>query len=368
LKLRILENINSLIESAAAWNELWQRSDTTSPSARAEQIAHWVETFSPEAAFRALAVEDAGKLVAAIPLVGRRVKKVLNVGALPLNEWTSGGDLLLDPTCDVASALDLIARAAVQSRWPLVWCDEVPREEARWQQFAAALSRAGWSVDLRDQGRVGQVVIGHDWAAYEATLNGDFRRTRRRYAKRLEDEAPTELAVIRPTSAAEVDALVRRVFEVEDRSWKGREGTSVLKNAGMLEFYQRQGRLLAEQGQLEIVLLQHSDDSIAAAYVWAAKGVRFLAKLGYDEEYRRFGPGQHLVLRYLQHLHEDADCRVLDFWGRLVPWNQDWSNRVYTTARLVAAPPRILSRGLFFAYSRLGRRRDAANVAADVSA
>jgi CelD/BcsL family acetyltransferase involved in cellulose biosynthesis len=287
---------------------------------------------------------------------------------LPLNEWTSGGDLLVDPQCDIASALDLLARAAVQSRWPLIWCDEIPREEPRWQRFAAALSRTGWSVDIRDQGRVGQVVIGHDWAKYEATLNGDFRRTRRRYAKRIEDEAPTELSIVRPASAAEVDDLVRRMFEVEDRSWKGREGTSVLKNPGMLEFYQRQGRLLADAGQLEIVLVRHGEATIAAAYIWASKGIRFLAKLGYDDEYRRFGPGQHMVLRYLQHLHTDAECRALDFWGRLVPWNADWSNRTYTTSRLVAAPPRLLSRGLMFAYSRLSKRPDAAHVAADVSA
>jgi CelD/BcsL family acetyltransferase involved in cellulose biosynthesis len=368
LKLHLLEHCDALRESAGAWNDLWRRSETASPSARAEQIALWIETFAPAAAFQAFAVEDAGKLVAAIPLVGRRVKRIVQVAALPVNEWTSGGDLLVDPDCDVASALDLIARAAVRSRWPLVWCDDVPREETRWPRFAEALSRAGWTVDVRDQGRVGQVAIGHDWAKYEASLAGDFRRTRRRYAKRIEDEAPTGLSVIRPTSAGEVDALVQSVFEVEDRCWKGREGTSVLKNAGMLEFYQRQGGLLADAGQLEIVLLSHGDATIAAAYVWVAKGMRFLAKLGYDEEYRRYGPGQHMMLRYLQHLHADADCRVLDFWGRLVPWNADWSNRTYTTARLVAAPPRLLSRGLMFAYSRLGRRSTAENVAADVSA
>jgi CelD/BcsL family acetyltransferase involved in cellulose biosynthesis len=165
------------------------------------------------------------------------------------------------------------------------------------------------------------------------------------------------MIVSRPTEPADVDKLVRTAFEVEDRSWKGAEGTSVLKNDGMLPFFQRQARLLAAQGQLEIVMLEHEGTPIASIYVWAAKGIRFTAKVGYDEAFRAFGPGQYLMMRYLERLHADPDCRVVDYWGPLMQWSLDWSTRVYTTARLVAAPPRLHSRGLLYAYSRLRRRR-----------
>jgi CelD/BcsL family acetyltransferase involved in cellulose biosynthesis len=294
-----------------------------------------------------------------VPLISRRVKKVVAVGAVPSCEWSAGGDLLLDPHCDAESALDLLARGAAQRRWPLLWCDDVPRDEPRWQQLAAAMSRAGWSVDFRDQSKTAQTVISHDWASYEAGLDGDFRRTRKRYARRLEERGKLELVARRPTVPAEVDDLMQIVFEVEDRSWKGPAGTSVLRNDGMFAFFQRQARLLAAQGQLEIVLLEHEGTPIASAYVWAAKGVRFTAKLGYDEAFRQFGPGQCLMLRYLERLHADPDCRVVDYWGPLMQWSRDWSTRVYTTARLVAAPPRLSSRGLFYAYSRVRRRRAA---------
>ena len=359
MELRIIDSLDDLASSAESWNDLWQRSDTASPSARADQLALWVETFAPTARFSALMVEDAGRLVAALPLIRRRVKKVVAVGALPSCEWTSGGDLLVDPHCDVKSALDVLARGAADSRWPLLWCDDVPRDEPRWQQLAAALSRAGWSVNFRDQFKTAQTVINHDWASYEAGLRGDFRRARKRYARRLEELGKTELIVKRPTQPAEVDELVRIAFEVEDRSWKGPAGTSVLKNDGMLAFFQRQARLLAAQGQLEIVFLEHQRTPIASIYVWASKGMRFTAKVGYDEAFRQFGPGQYLMMRYLERLHADPHCRIVDYWGPLMQWSLDWSTRVYITARLVAAPPRLHSRGLLFAYSRLKRRRAA---------
>jgi CelD/BcsL family acetyltransferase involved in cellulose biosynthesis len=352
--------LNELAELADSWNDLWQRSDTASPSARAEQLALWVEKFAPASRFSALVVEDAGRLVAALPLIRRRVKKALAVGALPLCEWTSGGDLLLDPQCDVPSALDRLARGAAQCRWPLLWCDDVPRDEPRWQQLADALSRAGWSVDFRDGGKTAQTVINHDWASYVASLRGDFRRTRNRCARRLEEHGPTELVVHRPTHPADVDNLIRVCFEVEDRSWKGTAGTSVLKNDGMLEFFQRQARLLAAGGFLEIVLLEHAGAPIASVYVWSAKGMRITAKLGYDESFRQFGPGQDMMMRYLKRLHADPDSHIVDFWGPLMQWSLDWSTRVYTTSRLVAAPPRLFSRGLFRAYSHVKRRRAAA--------
>jgi CelD/BcsL family acetyltransferase involved in cellulose biosynthesis len=367
LQLRIIDCLDDLAGLADDWNDLWQRSETASPSARAEQLALWFETFAPTARFSALMVEDAGRLVAALPLVSRRVKKVLAVGALPWCEWSSGGDLLVDPQCDVSSALDVLAQGVAAGRWPLLWCDHVPRDEPRWQQLAAALSRTGWSVNLRDRGQTGQTVISHDWTTYMSGLRGDFRRARNRCARRLEEHGKTELVVHRPTEPAEVDKLVRIAFEVEDRSWKGTAGTSVLRNDGMLAFYQRQARLLAAQGQLEIVLLEHEGTPIASAYVWVAKGVRFTAKLGYDEGFRTFGPGQLLMMRYLEHLHADSDSRIVDYWGTLMQWNTDWSTRVYSTARLVAAPPNLVSRGLFYAYLRLRRPRAAFRASKDHS-
>jgi CelD/BcsL family acetyltransferase involved in cellulose biosynthesis len=370
MQIRILESVEALAGVAGAWDDLWQRSEGASPSARADQVALFLAQFAPRSRFRAVIVEEAGRMLAAIPLFGRRVRRLVPVAALPGCEWSSGGDLLLDPACDRAAVLHRVAEGLERQPWPLLWCDEVPQDAPRWRQLGDALVRRGWHVDWRRQGSTGQVVVKGDWAAYEESLGGDFRRARKRYGRRLEQAASTTLHVQRPSDPYECDALVRRVFEVEDRSWKGAAGSSAMKTPGMLDFYQRQARLLAARGQLEIVLLQHGEATIAAAYIWAAKGVRFVAKLGYDEAYRQFGPGQHMIYRYLQRLHSDPDCRVLDFWGPLAPWTASWSNHVYDVGRLVAAPPRLASKGLYLAYTKLRRRRreSPAAAAAELSA
>ena len=352
-----LQSLADFRASATDWDDLWQCSDTTSPSARSDLVAQWVDHFAPNAQFRAITVRQDGQLVAGLPLVGQRVKRYLTVGALPQNEWTSGGDLLIDPESDVPLVLDHLVSELLRMPWPLAWLDGVAFEEPRWQAFQAALSRRGIATSLEPKDRVGQIEPAADWAQFESRLSGDFRRSRRRYAKRLFDAGPTELKVFRPESPDQLDALIHEGFAVEDRSWKGAAGTSVLKNERMLEFFQRQARLFAAGAHLELVFLVHQERPIAFAYVWRAKGVRFIAKLGYDEAFRQLGPGQSLIYLLMQRSFAESVCPLVDFWGSLRPWNADWSTRTYPVGRLVIAPPRLASRGLLFAYKRLRTHR-----------
>jgi CelD/BcsL family acetyltransferase involved in cellulose biosynthesis len=360
--------LSSLDEFRAAqsdWDDLWERSDTTSPSARSELVAQWVEHFASDAEFRAITVWHEGRLVAALPLVGQRFKRFLSIGALPQNEWTSGGDLLVDPRADIPRVLDQLAGELTKVSWPLAWLDNVPFEAPRWREFQAALARRSFATSLEPKDRVGQVEPAADWAAFEARLSGDFRRSRRRHAKRLCDAGPTELRIVTPQSLDEIDALVHDGFAVEDRSWKGAAGTSVLKNDGMLAFFQRQSRLLADKRQLELVFLVHDRQPIAFAYVWRAKGTRFVAKIGYDERFKSLGPGQTMIYLLMQRSYAESDCPLVDFWGSLQPWSAEWATRTYPIGRLVIAPPRLASRGLMFAYRRLRKRSpDPASTAA----
>lgn len=341
-----------LADQAELWNDLWQRSTLAAPSARAEQIANWIDTFAADETFYALTVHDGEKLVAALPLIGRRMKHLVRVGMLPHNEWTSGGELLVDPSTDVAAALDCLCEGIADIPWPLMWIDEVPLSAPNWIAFRAALERAKMSFETTYMASTAQVAIGNDWANYEATRDGNHRRSRRRYAKKLEQAGTVRFEVHVPKTPDETDRLCQVAFDIEHRSWKGAAGSSAIA-AGQYELYQRQARLFAASGHLEFAFLTLDEQPIAFAYCWRAKGTTFIANLGYDDSFRQFGPGQQLVMHLLERLHGDSDCHLLDFWGRLAPWNESWATQTYDVSRLVVAPPRIMSRGLLKAYASL---------------
>ncbi len=297
LKVRELHSPDELRAHAVEWDDLWSRSDVQAPMARAAFVAHWLESFAPDRQFRAVIVEQNGRFIAALPLVVQRVRRVLKVLTLPTNHWAANGELLLDPTVDQDLTLDTLAAALDERSRPPLWLDRVAYDEPHWLRFQAALRRAGRLVGRREAYRIAQLEIGDDFEKYESTLSGAHRRNCRSRAQGLERAGGATAVVYAGGEAAEIDALVRRGFEVENRSWKGAEGTSVLKSPGMLEFYQAEARLAAELGHLDLSFLEHQGRAVAFAYTFHAKGTYFEIKLGYDDEFKKSGPG-HLLLRH----------------------------------------------------------------------
>lgn len=352
LQIRKFSSTEELRAVAAAWDDLWFRSDVTNPRARASLVALWVEHFSPSEPLAALAVEQEGRLVAALPLVGsRRIRGLVKVGALPYNAWAGNGELLLDPTTDVDAVLDLLVSALNRLPWSFLWLDSVALERSHWQAFLAAMKRAGLSPEVRPDHDAALVEIGNDWQTYEATWSRKRRQNRHRQARQLEQAGKTELKIYSP-SPCQVDKLMHEGFEVEDRSWKGAEGTSVLKTPGMLDFYCREARLLAEWGQLELVFLEHQDKAIAFDYGLIAKGVHYTPKVGYDEAYDKFSPGQLMIMRLLQRWHDEPDSHCLDFLGQPDPWKLSWGTCTYPVGSIIAPTGRTLSKQMFQIYTK----------------
>jgi CelD/BcsL family acetyltransferase involved in cellulose biosynthesis len=350
--LRQLDCLDELLDRADAWDDLWQRSEVRSPSARAICIANWVRHFAPRAAFRVLAVEQDGRLVGSLPLVARRRKKLLRVGSLPVNDWGHCGDLLIDPNCDVDAVADQLVAGLGTLPWKLLWIGEAAYESPRWIALRQAAERADWSVAVKEVCRTPVVEIGDDWGAYDASRKGDQRRKRKRYTRMLQRAGGVQLRVERNLAPEMVEESLRQGFEVEDRSWKGAAGSSVLKTPGMFEFYREEAQQMARWGMLELAFLDHNGGPIAFDYGWRAKGTHFTPKIGYDDAYRKFGPGQQLMMHLIERLHGEEDCRRLDFWGPETAWHGHWKTTSYPVGRVALASPRGLSPLLLKTFER----------------
>lgn len=351
ISIRVIESVPALRQVADAWDDLWLRSDVTTPISQAELVALRAEHIGGAGSFRGLVAEQDGRFIAALPLVNRRLKGVLRVGSLPGDYWFSGGAFLFDPHADCASALDALMPAVNDLGWPLLWLTPVAYESAACRAIRSAAGRAGLSVSVREHFQIGEIEIGGDWEGYKARMKGDHRRKLNRYVRKLDEAGGAELTVHRDVSPEQAEELTRRAFEIEDRSWKGTEGTSVLRNPAAFGQYVREARALAARGQLEIAFLEQRGRPIAFIFGYSAKGVLYSTKLGYDEEFAKFGPGQQLMLRLLENFHADASRRRFDFAGPLVSFHQVWATGSYSVGPLVIGIPSLLGRSLFHAYT-----------------
>jgi CelD/BcsL family acetyltransferase involved in cellulose biosynthesis len=351
-----IESSAALRDRAAAWDDLWQRTGQVLPCGRAELIASWLDQLAPESKFTALAIEADGQLVAAIPLVQRRIAKLIPVVALPQNDWSWAGDLLLDPLADNSSALATLLAEIRRLGEPVLWFNAVPIQSLRWQAMLRTIADAGLHYVERPRFEIGTVEIEHqlvhDWSKYESAWSGNHRRHMRKALRRAEEDGGVELDVCRPSAPDEIEQLLREGFEVEHRSWKGQGGSSVLASPEKWGFFLREAQQLARHNHLMFVFLRHQGQAIAFEYGWWSQGIYYTPKVGYDSAYSQLSPGQ--LLRYLlfQRLFESNDCVAVDFLGPLADATAKWSTGTYPISKLVVETGNLRARVFLSLYHR----------------
>jgi CelD/BcsL family acetyltransferase involved in cellulose biosynthesis len=345
-----LTSIDELRLAASAWDELWWRSEVSLPTVRAELLAQWLEEFAPGREFHALAVEENGRWVAALPLISRRLAGILPVGSMPYNSWSSSGELLLDPAADTAAALDVIVAATGKLSWQLLWLDETIVHTSRWRTFIQACDRAFMATSTHDEYQVARIETSRDWDFFLKSLSRTHRQATNKAVRRLNDLGNVRFEMKSQLEPQDVKPWLEKVFDVEDRSWKGVLGSSVYRTPGMFEFLLRQAEQLARWGQLEIATLELERHVLAALYGYSAKGIYYAHKIGYDPKYAEYSPGQVLFWHVLKQLHADGKWQALDTLGPLSEAISRWRPATYTMSRVAVAPRRMVGRVAMHAY------------------
>ena len=198
--------------------------------------------------------------------------------------------------------------------------------------------------------QVARIEIGRDWDSFLKNLSRSHRQATSKAVRRLNDEGNVRFEMQSHLDPQDVRPWLEKVFEVEDRSWKGMQGSSVLHTPGMFEFFLAQAEQLAQWGQLEIATLELEGHPIATLYGFSAKGVYYAHKIGYDPQFAHFSPGQVMFWHILERLHADGQWQAIDCLGPLTEAISRWRPATYTIGRVVVAPRRLVGRAAMHAY------------------
>lgn len=351
---KMIAGEDQLLASAAAWNLLWQESDARQPTVRAEGILAWLKAFGEKRLLKAVCVVQGQTLVAALPLLEGVGRHRLKPARLPVNCWSNAADLLLAPDVDVPAVMRRLADGIAAARIKTLALDEIGLDRPAWRAFADEILRRGGTFYCRGRSPVGVVDILHDWDRYQQSWSGNHRSAVRRSYKKLCQAG--EVRTERFSSFDDpLEELLLTAFEIEDRSWKGKAGTSVLRSPGILDYMVDEAKQTARSGHLDLWLLYLDDQPVAFEYCHLAKGVCFSHKIGYDQAYARFGPGR--LLRYLQMetFHADRSCQQFDMLGNLCPAKAKWATSTYDVGNCLVAVDGAAAR---WAVSAYGRCRD----------
>jgi CelD/BcsL family acetyltransferase involved in cellulose biosynthesis len=156
-----------------------------------------------------------------------------------------------------------------------------------------------------------------------------FRSHLRRAKRQLEEQGTIAL---KHFNSADPEAL-KKFYTLEASGWKGAEGTAINCDPRTRKFYGAIAQAAARDGYLSLDFLELNGKPIAGHFGFNLRGRYFLAKAGYDEAFRRHGPGQLLVNEILNETPQRG-LREFDFVGPAT-WDESrWASARRTNYRV----------------------------------
>lgn len=342
LSLRVQRGGQELVEQIAPeWRRLCDESGDEEVFYRPEWAQAYLQAFEPRADVVMITAWAGERLRGILPLVRRRTF----VSGLPVSTLTIPANvhsLRASLTVCPGAEGDVVLQALWQStkdlpRWDVI--DVANVVEGNGLDRLVALAAAdGYRTARKRTSQTLYLPIGApatsapDKAAQPPWLAGTrpkFRSHLRRARRQLEEQGTLEL---KHYGAADPAAL-KKFYGLEASGWKGAEGTAIQCDPRTRQFYDSVAQAAARDGYLSLDFLELNGKPIAGHFGFNLRGRYFLAKAGYDEAFRRHGPGQLLVNEILGQTPERG-LREFDFVGPAT-WDESrWASERRTNYRV----------------------------------
>jgi CelD/BcsL family acetyltransferase involved in cellulose biosynthesis len=342
LSVRVQRGGQELVEQIAAdWRQLCDESGDEEVFYRPEWAQAYLQAFDPKAEVVVLSAWAGERLRGILPLLRRRAFvsgfPVVTL-TIPANVHSLRASLTVCPGAEGQAALHALWQATKDlPRWDLIDVANVVEGNAL-DRLVALAAADGYRTARKRTSQTLYLPIDvsatstSDKAAQPPWLAGTrpkFRSHLRRAKRQLEEQGKLEL---RHYGAADPEAL-KKFYDLEASGWKGAEGTAIQCDARTQQFYDSVAQAAARDGYLSLDFLELNGKSIAGHFGFNLRGRYFLAKAGYDEAFRRHGPGQLLVNEILSQTPERG-LREFDFVGPAT-WDESrWASARRTNYRV----------------------------------
>jgi CelD/BcsL family acetyltransferase involved in cellulose biosynthesis len=324
---------------AGAWSQLCDETGDDEVFYRPEWAQAYFQAFHPNADVIVISAWRGAQLRGVLPLVRHRVRAygfpIIKL-AVPGNVYSFRTGLTVcagDEGSEVLKALWLSAQKLPQ--WHVIDIANVVEGNGLDRLRALAMTD-GYAVARKRISQTLYLPIGKpvdekpaNQAPWLAETRPKFRSHLRRSKRQLEEQGTL---ACRHFEAADPTAL-EKFYELEASGWKGAEGTAIRCDANVKRFYDLVAQAAARDGYLSLDFLELNGKAIAAHFGFNLRGRYFLAKAGYDESYRRQGPGQLLVHEILSETPQRG-LREFDFVGPAT-WDEGrWASQRRTNYRI----------------------------------
>jgi CelD/BcsL family acetyltransferase involved in cellulose biosynthesis len=364
LAVEVLEGRDAFNALEREWNAALAKGPRDEPMLRHEWMRAWIENFAPGATLRTFVVRAGKELHAAVPLLETQDRDAdtcflpLTTWAMPVNDHSQRGGILLGARAK--EALPLVFESIVAAPgWDRLRLRDLPHGASEWTLRDLAERdgfRCGLWTSLASPYRVlpelqKPVLVANGgkkqkgaqapqgrYELVEASLDSKFRQNLRRRKRRLAEQGETRYVLLDGKDAKALDLGLADFFTIEASGWKGRGGTAIAQRPELVGFYTQIARDAAKRGALALGFLEHKGVRIAAHLSLVHGGKHYLVKLGYDESFYEYSPGQQLTSEAIRDSC-DRGLSEFDFLGPDMEWKRDWEPALRTHSWLTIFRP-----------------------------
>ncbi len=306
---------------------------------RPEWTQAYLSAFAPQAPITVISAWTGNRLRAVLPLVRERTW----ISGLPAVRLTVPGNVH-SARIGFTLCSDQEGDRTLHAMWQAV--KELPGwsvidishvlEDSGIAHLAALARDEGFPIARKRTSQTLYLPISAPTAAstkdlppWMAETRPKFRSHLRRARRQLEEQGTLALKHYNTVDPA----ALQQFYDLEGSGWKGMEGTAIQCNPQTRQFYDAIAQAAAQQGYLSLDFLELSGKPIAGHLGFNFRGRYFLVKAGYDESFRRYGPGQLLVNEILSQTAQRG-FHEFDFVGPAT-WDESrWASERRTSNRI----------------------------------
>lgn len=327
-----IEDPQRFFELGTEWDRLASQERT--PFLRHAWFSAWWRAFGGSAKLKICALWRDGELVGLFPLYAKAGR--LHAMA---NEHTP----VFKPFARSNQSLARTVESALAVGLAEVVAPALPASDRAVNALLAASSQARRTTLVVPHHTSPIVDTACGWPEYKGSLSSKTRSELGRLRRKMEREHHAELRLVRVPR--DLPAELQAGFEVEASGWKGRRGTAVLSSPQTTDFYRLVAGAFHDEGRLRLSSISLDGKLVAFDLGVLDHNRLYGLKFGYDESFRRFGPGLVLQLAEIERCCK-LGLEAFELLGDADDYKQRFSTseRTHRLLRLYARRPLPLAR------------------------
>ena len=325
LQVEVVSSIDRFNGIADEWDRLIERAAVERLFVSHAWLRTWWEAFGQGRQLHVVTVRSGGELIAAAPMMRtRRGVYGLKVDSIDsiYNPHTPRYDFIVASSCSEHVYRRIWRELTENSGCDMVTLAQVPEDSRTIPIIQQLAQNDGWLSGEWNPQPSPYIPLGCSHSEFLRRLKGSYQYNLRKRYEKLAQVGPIDVEVI--TECAAVRDAMQDGLRIEAAAWKGDQGTAILSDPSVTEFYMRLAERQADLGQLQLTFLRVGGKRISFNYLLRCQGTVYGVKIGYDPKYHSYSPGNMLLNLILQ----DACSQSMDeydFLGVNDKWKLDWT-------------------------------------------